>query len=224
MSVNMKAWIGIIILALIMALLLFLPAGTIHYWQAWVFLAVFFTLSSLITLYLMKNDPELLKRRLKGGFIYEKRKTQKVIMIFTSLGFVALLIVPALDHRFGWSKVSLYVVILGNILVMLGYFIIFRVYKKNPFTSATIEVAAEQKVITTGPYAIVRHPMYAGSLLYMIGIPLSLGSYWGLLAFAAMTPFLFWRLFDEERFLSQNLPGYTEYCVKVPWRLIPHIL
>jgi protein-S-isoprenylcysteine O-methyltransferase Ste14 len=144
-------------------------------------------------------------------------------MLFASIGFIALLVVPAIDHRFKWSSMPLYMVIAGDILTALGFYIIFFVYKENPFTSATIEVTGDQKVISTGPYAVVRHPMYAGSMLYLLGTPLALGSYCGLLALAAMAPFLIWRLFDEERFLSKNLPGYTEYCAKVRWRLMPGV-
>jgi protein-S-isoprenylcysteine O-methyltransferase Ste14 len=206
-----------------MGLLLFVPAGTAQYWQAWIYLAVFFGASLLITLYLMKKDPALLRRRLRGGPTAEKEKTQKIIMFFTTIGFVALLVVSALDHRFMWSSVPFYMVIAGDILTALGFYIVFLAYKDNTFTSATIEVATDQKVISTGPYAIVRHPMYAGSLLYLLGMPLALGSYWGLLALAAMIPFLIWRLFDEGQFLSKNLSGYTEYCAKVRWRLIPGV-
>ncbi len=223
MDLNKRAWLRLVFLAIAMGLLLFLPAGTVHYWQAWVFLAVFFGASLLTTLYLMRKAPGLLKRRLRGGPTAEKERTQKIIMFFATIGFIALLVVPALDHRFRWSSVPLYLVIAGDILTALGLYIVFLVYKKNMFASATIEVARDQKVISTGPYAIVRHPMYAGSFLYLLGMPLALGSYWGLLALAAMLPILIWRLFDEERFLSKNLPGYTEYCAKIRWRLLPGV-
>jgi protein-S-isoprenylcysteine O-methyltransferase Ste14 len=206
-----------------MALVLFLIAGTVRYWQAWVYLGLFFGGSSLVTLYLMKHDPALLKRRLRGGPGAEKEKSQKIIMTLTSLGFIALLVVPALDRRFGWSHVPLAVVVAGDVLTIAGLYMNFVVFKANPFTSATIEVASDQKVISTGPYAIVRHPMYSGGLLYLIGMPLALASYWGLIALAAMTPALIWRLFDEERFLLKNLPGYADYCAKVRWRLLPGI-
>jgi protein-S-isoprenylcysteine O-methyltransferase Ste14 len=219
-NLRLKAWLGLICLAIVMGLLLLVPAGTTRYWQAWAYLAIFFGASSLTTHYLMKKDPGLLKRRLRGGPTAEKEKTQKIIMFFVSAGFVALLIVPALSHRFGWSAVPPYAVIAGDILVAVGFYIIFLVYKENTYTSATIEVAENQKVISTGPYAVVRHPMYAGALLYLLGTPLALGSYWGFLPLAAMTPFLIWRLIDEERFLSKYLPGYTEYCAQVSWRLI----
>jgi protein-S-isoprenylcysteine O-methyltransferase Ste14 len=222
-NLNIKASIRIVFLAIAMALLLFLTAGTAQYWEAWCFLAVFFGASFLITRYLMKKDPALLQRRLRGGPTAEKEKTQKIIMFFATIGFTALLVVPAIDHRFKWSSVPVYLVIAGDTLTALGFYIVFVVYKENTFTSATIEVASDQKVISTGPYAIVRHPMYAGSMLYLFAMPLALGSYWGLLVVAAMLPILLWRLVDEERLLSEKLPGYKEYCAKVRWRLIPGI-
>lgn len=222
-TLQRKAFAGLLILFLVMASLLFLAAGTIRYWQGWAYLAVFFGASFLITLYLAKNDPALLKRRLSAGPWAEKEQTQKIIMAFTSIGFVALIVTPGLDFRFGWSAVPLPIVAAGNVLVAIGYAIIFLVYKENTFTSATIEVAKDQRVISTGPYALVRHPMYAGGLLYLLGTPLALGSWWGLVPFAATLPFLIWRLFDEEAFLARNLPGYTEYRNKVRFRLAPGV-
>jgi protein-S-isoprenylcysteine O-methyltransferase Ste14 len=144
-------------------------------------------------------------------------------MLFASSGFIALLVVPALDYRFGWSAVPLSVVTAGNILVAIGFYLIFLVYKENTFTSATIEIVENQKVVSTGPYALVRHPMYASALLYLIGTPLALGSYWGLLALVFMMSFLTWRLLDEEKFLAMNLPGYVEYQEKVRHRLVPYV-
>ena len=222
-NINVQAWRSLVVLASAIGLLLFVPAWSIHYWQAWVYLSIFTGASLLITLYLMKKDPALLKRRMRGGPTAEKRSTQKLIMFCTSIGFIALLVVPALDHRFRWSAVPLSVVIVGDVLVAIGFYLIFLVYKENTFTSATIEVAAEQKVISTGPYSIVRHPMYASALLYLIGTPVALGSFWGLLALIAMMPFLIWRLYDEESFLAGNLSGYTEYQNKVRYRLVPLI-
>ena len=132
-------------------------------------------------------------------------------------------VVPALDYRFHWSSVPVVVEVAGDLLVAIGFYFIFLVYKENSFTSATIEVAENQKVISTGPYALVRHPMYASASLYLIGTPLALGSYWGLLVLVGMMPFLIWRLFDEERFLANHLPGYREYQKKVQHRLVPYI-
>ena len=222
-NLNVKAWVALAALAVVMGLLLFVPAGTIYYWQAWVYLSIFTGASVLTTLYLLKHDQALLERRMSGGPTAEKRPAQKFIMLCTSIGFVALLVVPALDRRFGWSSVVLGVVIAGDVIVAIGLYLISLVYRENTFTSATIEVAENQKVISTGPYAIVRHPMYASASLYLFGTPLALGSYWGLIPIAAMMPFLIWRLFDEERMLASNLPGYTEYQKRVRHRLIPFV-
>ena len=222
-NLRKRAARSLLFLFLAVAALLFLPAWTVYYWQAWVYLIVFFSASVLTTAYLLKHDPALLKRRLSGGPVAEKEKTQKIIMLFASIAFTALLAVPALDRRFGWSAPPSYVAIGGDVLVAIGFYIIFLVYKENTFTSATIEIAEDHKVISTGPYALVRHPMYAGAFLYLLGTPLALGSYCGLLALAAMTIFLIWRLFDEEEFLAKNLPGYSEYRSKVRFRLLPFV-
>jgi protein-S-isoprenylcysteine O-methyltransferase Ste14 len=160
---------------------------------------------------------------MSGGPTAEKETTQKIIMLFASIGFIALLVVPALDYRFGWSAVPVLLVIAGDLLVAIGFYFILLVYKENTFTSAIIEIAENQKVISTGPYALVRHPMYASALLYLTGTPLALGSYWGLVALVFMISFLIWRLFDEERFLAKNLPGYMEYQQKVQRRLVPYV-
>jgi protein-S-isoprenylcysteine O-methyltransferase Ste14 len=223
MTLNARAWLALAIIAAVMCALLFAAAGTARYWQAWGYVSIFLGASVLTTLYLMKKDPALLARRMRGGPMFEKEGTQRIIMVFTSLGFIALLVVPALDHRFGWSAVAVWAVVLGDVLVAIGFYLIFLVYRENSFTAATIEVAPGQKVIATGPYAVVRHPMYASGSLYVLGTPLALGSYWGFLAFAAMTPFLLWRLLDEERILTRDLPGYAEYRKRVRHRLVPMV-
>ena len=222
-DLNRRAWLGTVFLTIAVGLLIFVSAGTIRYWQGWVYLGLFAGGTVGTTVYLMKNDPALLERRMRGGPAAEKRKAEKVIMFFGTLAFVALIAVPALDHRFGWSEVPLLVTILGDVLIAISWLIILIVFRENSFTSSTIEVAVDQKVVSTGPYAVVRHPMYAGAFLLMLGTPLALGSTPGLLALLFMTPFLIWRLFDEEGFLAKNLPGYTEYCGKVHRRLIPGI-
>ena len=222
-KLDAKAWFALAILAVAVGLLLFVPAETANYWQAWVYLSIFTGASALITLYLMRMDPALLERRMSGGPTAEKRPIQKFIMLCTSISFIALLVVPSLDHRFKWSTVPLSGVVAGDVLVAIGFCLIFVVYRENTFTSATIQVAENQKVISTGPYAIVRHPMYAGGALYLLGTPLALGSYWGLVPLAAMMPFLLWRLFDEEHFLARNLQGYAEYQKRVRHRLVPFV-
>jgi protein-S-isoprenylcysteine O-methyltransferase Ste14 len=220
-TLHKKAFGGLLILALAMASLLFVAAGTLDYWQAWTFLAIYFAASLAITVYLVKTDPKLLERRMRGGPTAEKEPTQKIIMFFTSLGFIGLLVIPGLDHRFGWSQMPPYVALAGDGLVLLGWLAIFFVFKENTFTSATIELAPDQRVISTGPYALVRHPMYAGGLVMLLGMPIALGSWWGLLVIVAILPALIWRLLDEEKFLARNLPGYVDYQSRVRYRLIP---
>jgi protein-S-isoprenylcysteine O-methyltransferase Ste14 len=172
---------------------------------------------------LAKRDPALLERRMKAGPWAEERLEQKIIMMIASLGFFGLLLIPAFDRRFGWSHLPATVAIVGNALMLIGGWGVWRVFCENSFTSARIELAADQRVISTGPYALVRHPMYTTALVMMVGIPLALGSLWGLLAFAAMMPALIWRIFDEETFLVAQLPGYAKYKQKVRYRLIPHL-
>jgi protein-S-isoprenylcysteine O-methyltransferase Ste14 len=222
-NLEAKAWLALAVVTVVMAFLVFVSAGTLHYWQAWVYLAIFAGVSALTTLDLIRKDPALLERRMRGGPTAEKQPTQKVIMLGMSIGFIALLVVPALDHRFGWSAVPLGGVVAGDLLVGLGFYLIFLVYRENTFTSATVEVAENQKVISTGPYARVRHPMYASAILYLLGTPLALGSYWGLVPVVAMMPFLVWRLLAEERFLARNLAGYTDYQKRIRHRLVPFV-
>ena len=218
-----KALLSVFILAIVMGLIIFVAAGTVNYWTAWVYLAIFTIASLLTTIYLLRHDPELLQRRMRGGPTAENRPTQKVIMVFTSLAFLGLIVVPALNHRFGRPEVPLYVVITGDFLVAIGFYFIFYVYRENTYTSATVQVVANQRVIDTGPYALVRHPMYASALLYLLGTPLALGSYWGLLPFFFVIPFLVWRLFDEEKMLTRELEGYSEYQQRVRYRLVPGV-
>ena len=153
----------------------------------------------------------------------EKQPLQQHIQAVAAITFIGFLVVPALDHRLAWSNVPLGIEIAGDALVALGFFSVYLVFKENSFSAATIEVATGQKVISTGPYAIVRHPMYAGALVMLFGTPLALGSWWGLLLLIPMTLVLVLRLLDEERFLAKNLPGYTEYCQSVRYRLVPYI-
>ncbi len=222
-SLNIRALRGLAITIVIMAAILFLAAGTLRYWQAWVFLALFGALGLAITLYLMKYDHGLLARRMRAGPTAEKEASQKIIMWLVSVGFGAVLIVCGLDRRFGWSAAPASIAIAGDALVALGWAIIFLVFRENSFTSGTIEIAEGQRVISTGPYALVRHPMYAGGLLYILGMPLALASWWGLGVAFAMAPALIWRLFEEERFLAEKLPGYSAYRDKVKYRLAPFI-
>jgi protein-S-isoprenylcysteine O-methyltransferase Ste14 len=222
-NVNLKAFAGSITLLVVTAGVIFGSAWTLNYWQAWTFLAAFFGSAFAITIYLMKKDPKLLERRISAGPLHEKETSQKIIQSLAQASFLLVIIFPVLDHRFGWSTVPPYVNILGDILVVIGFYIVFLVFKENTFASALIEVRAEQKVISTGPYARVRHPMYIGALILLIGTPLSLGSLWGVLTIIPITVVIIWRLLDEERFLAKDLAGYVEYEERVTYRLVPFL-
>ena len=206
---------------IVLGALLFLPAGTFAYWQAWVFIAVFVACNLSLTIWVAINDPQLLERRMRAGPAAEKEKSQKIIVTIAFLAFAGEVLIPALDRRFGWSEVPTSVVVLGNALIAISYVGFYFVFRENTYGAATIRVEENQRVISTGPYAIVRHPMYAAALVLMLGIPLALGSWWGLLAFAPGVPALVWRILDEEGLLKRDLPGYAEYMQRTRFRLIP---
>ncbi len=222
-NLGMQAFGGFLFLFLVMSSSIFLPAWTFNYWQAWTFLAVFFGSVLAITIYLMKKDPKLLERRVRGGPSAEKEKSQQVIQSIAGIAFIAIFLISALDHRFGWSAVSLFIVLVGDVLVALGLLVVFLVFRENTFTSATIEIATDQKVISTGPYSLVRHPMYSGAFIMLLGVPIALGSWCGLLAVIPLILVIVARLFDEEKFLAQSLVGYPEYLNRVLYRLIPFV-
>ena len=222
-SLNVRAFRSSLLGTITLAALLFIPAGTLHYWQAWMFLAVFVGATSAITVYLALKDPALLERRMKAGPAAEAEPAQKIIMFFAMTGFIAMIVLPAFDHRFGWSPVPLWATILGEALIASGFIFIFFVLRANTYSASTIQIAEGHKVISSGPYAVVRHPMYAGALGMLAGVPLALGSWWGLWVLALFLPALIWRLLDEERFLIRNLPGYAEYRKQVKHRLVPFI-
>ena len=188
--------------------------------QAWVYLGVALVTGVAHILYITKN-PVLLESRSKVGPTAETRPMQKLIVLLMGIPGIALFIVPGLDHRFGWSTVPLWLVIVGDLLVIFAMWMVYRVFKENSFGSATVEITETQKVISTGPYAIVRNPMYSCAVVYFVGVSLALGSYWNLIPGLLTALGLIWRLFDEEKFLSENLPGYKDYCAKVRWHLIP---
>ena len=173
----LKSFLGLVFLDLCLALALFLSAGSLRFWQAWVFLAVWTVCVVLITAYLVRNDQALLASRVQAGPVAETQKTQQVLQAFASLFFIALFIVSGLDHRYGWSHVPPLLSLAAEVFIALGFYIVFRVFKENTYTSAVIEVSAEQKVISTGPYSLVRHPMYAGAILLLLFVPLALGSW-----------------------------------------------
>jgi protein-S-isoprenylcysteine O-methyltransferase Ste14 len=202
---------------------LFWPAGTFDYWQAWVFIAIFTAVSSGPTMYWGLRRPEVLRRRLHAGPIAETRAAQKIATVGTMAMVIAMLVVSALDHRFGWSQVPTPVIVIGDILVAFGLGMATMVVNQNSYAAATIRVEAEQSVVSTGLYGLVRHPMYAGALIMMVGMPLALDSYWGLVTFLPGLAVLALRIDDEEKMLRQELAGYDEYTHKVHYRLVPGV-
>lgn len=222
-AVNRKAVAGFVFLFVALAAALFAPARSLDYWQAWVFLAVYATAGALITVDLARRDPALLARRVQAGPIAEPTPRQKWIQGLASLVFLALFVVAGFDHRAGGSRMPVAAVIAGDALVVLGMFVVFRVFRANTYTSAVVEVGRDQQVVSTGPYAVVRHPMYAGALVMLIGVPIALDSCWAFLPVAAMAAVIVARLLDEERLLADQLPGYAEYRRRVKHRLVPRV-
>jgi protein-S-isoprenylcysteine O-methyltransferase Ste14 len=204
-------------------LLLFGPAGTFDYWQAWVFIAVFMVMSVGPAIYWGLRKPEVLRRRMRSGPLAETRPVQKVATVGLVVTVLAVSVVSALDHRFGWSHVPVAVVVLGNSLVVVGLGLAMTVVNQNEFAAATITVEAQQPVISTGLYSVVRHPMYAFASLMILGTPLALGSYWGLLTVIPAVAVFVFRTLDEEKALHAELAGYDEYTEKVRYRLLPYV-
>jgi protein-S-isoprenylcysteine O-methyltransferase Ste14 len=202
---------------------LFLPAGTFHYRQAWVFIAVFVLSTMVPSIYLAVNDPAALQRRMRAGPTAETRPAQRLIIAGTIASVIATLVISALDHRYGWSHVGLPVTVLGVLLVAIGLIGAQLVVIQNSYAAATITVESGQQIVTTGLYGLVRHPMYSGTLVMMVGTPPALGSYWGLLAVVLAVPALAARILDEEKLLRAELPGYPDYAAAVRYRLLPGV-
>lgn len=221
MQLLMRTLKTTIIGLIVFCCLIFVPAGTLAYWQGWMFIAVFGISTALIGLYLALANPVLLERRVKVGPAAETRPVQKIIITVSFAVFCLMLIVSVLDHRFGWSHVPTWLSVVGDALVVLGLMIDLRVFRENSYGASTIETMAGQKVVSTGPYAVVRHPMYAGVLVMMLGTPLALGSRWGILLAIATVPILMLRILDEERMLRHELEGYVSYVRDVRYRLLP---
>jgi protein-S-isoprenylcysteine O-methyltransferase Ste14 len=201
--------------------ILFLAAGTFDYWQAWVFLVVFAVSGWIPSVYLMRTNPVALQRRMRGGPTAETRAVQKVVMGSAWLSLAAMFTVSGLDHRLGWSSVPTVICLVGNVLVAVGLSVMMQVVIQNSHAAATIRVEAGQKLISSGLYGLVRHPMYTGNVIMMVGIPLALGSYWGLVFVIPGVILLALRIRDEEKLLQEDLDGYREYTQKVRYRLVP---
>ncbi|AKN16466.1 isoprenylcysteine carboxyl methyltransferase (icmt) family protein [Mycobacterium haemophilum DSM 44634] len=207
----------------VVSLLLFLPAGTFNYWQAWVFIGVFTAASVSPAIYLARTNPAALRRRMRAGPRAEGRTVQKIVITGAVVDLFAMMIVSAVDHRMGWSSVPTRVSLLGDVLVAAGLGIAMLVIIQNSYAAATVTVEAGQTVIAGGVYKFVRHPMYVGNVIMMLGIPLALGSYWGLLLVIPGVAGLVFRILDEEKMLTQELSGYREYTQRVRYRLAPHV-
>jgi protein-S-isoprenylcysteine O-methyltransferase Ste14 len=203
-----------------LCLIFFVPAGTLDYWEAWVYIAVLLVPFLFVLTYLLRKDPELLVRRIRFN---EKESAQKRIIRVSGLIFLAGFLIPGLDHRYGWSDVPVEAVLAADILVIVGYALVFLVFRENPFASRVVEVEQDQNVISTGPYALVRHPMYLGTSIMWLATPVALGSYWALPIFLILPIVLVYRIMNEEEVLLRELPGYRKYTQKVRYRLIPGI-
>lgn len=223
MKMYVQAAISSVIGLAVLALVLFLPAGTFNYWQAWVFMAVFTIATIVPAAYLARNDPAALRRRMHGGPLAEGRALQKVIITLAFLSLFAMTIVSALDRRYHWSSVPAAVSVIGDVLVAAGLGLGMLVVAQNRYAAATVTIEADQTVATGGLYKLVRHPMYAANVVLMIGIPLALGSYWGLVVLVPGVLVLVLRIFDEEQLLTQELDGYREYAKRVRYRLVPYL-
>jgi len=218
-----RAFAGFVFLFAVVAGVFFGLAGTLHDGRAWGMLAVFFGCAGAITVWLWFRDKALLERRVKAGPGSESDPMQNIVQGLAGLVFLAIIATPGLDTRFGWSHAPLAVSLAGDGMIALGFLIVFLTFRENSFTAGTIEIAEGQSVVDSGPYAIVRHPMYAGALVLVAGIPLALGSWWGLVPAALLAPVMVWRLMREEAFLAANLAGYDAYRRRVRSRLAPMI-
>jgi protein-S-isoprenylcysteine O-methyltransferase Ste14 len=204
-------------------LLVFWPAGTFDYWRGWAFIAVFAGATIIPSLYLAATNPAALKRRMRAGPAAETRPLQQIIITFAFISMGAMIVVSALDFRFGWSSVPAAVSVVGDVMVAVGLLIAMITTIQNGYAAANINVESDQTVVSTGFYALVRHPMYFGNVVLMLGIPLALGSYWGLLCVILGLVMLAVRILDEEKVLAQQLTGYTDYVERVHYRLLPGV-
>ncbi len=201
--------------------LLLLVSGGPDFWQAWRYWLIL-TLSSLaITLYFLQHDPALIERRLSAGA--EKDESQRMIRGFLSLALILLFVVPGIDHRMDWSDVPATAVGIADAVVALGFAVVFLTFRANSHAGATVDVTPGQPVVSSGPYALVRHPMYLGAALILLATPFALGSEWAIPWALAAVACLAWRLVEEERYLSQHLPGYDAYRQQTRFRLIPYV-
>ena len=218
-----QALSGLLKFQIALGALIFLPAWSTDYWQGLVYWLLFGAACLIISLYFLRHDPALVRRRMSAGPAAETDPRQKAIMTCASAALVALYLLSPLDWRFGWSQVTTPVVMIADMLVLLGFYGIFLTFRENSFTAATVRVEREQTVIGTGPYALVRHPMYASCLPLFLATPPALGSWFGLIPAVALMGTIVWRLLDEEKKLARDLPGYADYRRTVRTRLVPGV-
>ncbi len=217
-SLKARLLLRCLIAVIFVAAFLFLPAGSLRYWQGWVFMAILFVPMPVTSVYFLKRDPQLVERRMRTQ---EKVTEQKTIAQWVRFVLFGSLVIPGLDYRFGWSRVPLWLAILSQLFVFVGYLITLWVMKENSFASRTVQIEEGQKVISTGPYRLVRHPMYFGAVLMLLFTPLALGSWWALPGFLLVIPLIVLRLLREEEMLCRGLPGYSDYCLRTRSRLLP---
>ena len=205
---------------LLIGVIFFLPAGTLAYWQAWVYLGIIFIPMLFVLVYFLRVDPHFLERRMR---MREQEQAQKKIIALSTVFLLLAFLLPGLDRRLGWSQVPVWLVILADGLVLLSYGLVFLVFRENRYASRVVEVEDQQQVISSGPYSLVRHPMYlAVGVMYLVS-PLALGSWWALIPAAAILPVLVFRTLNEEKVLQRDLPGYTDYMQRVRYRIIPAV-
>lgn len=224
MKTALQALASAVFGVLLFGIMLFLPAGTFAYWQAWVFIAVFTVCTMVPSIYLAARNPAALRRRLKVGPTAETRPVQRIIISAAGAAFVAVMVVSALDWRFNWSALPVWAVVIGNVMVGGGLLTAQLAVIQNNYAGSSITVEDGQPLVSTGLYGVVRHPLYSASIVMAIGIPLALGSVWGLLVLALTLPLvLVARILDEEKALTDELAGYREYTQQVRYRLIPRV-
>ena len=220
MKLMMEALIKVVLGIVLVGLLMFLPAGTFHYTYGWLLAGLLFVPMLIAGFVMFFKSPDFLAKRLDAK---EKQAAQKGVLALSGLMFIAGFVVAGLDHRFGWSKMPLAVTVIASVLFLLAYALYAEVMRENAYLSRTIKVEEGQTVVDTGLYGIVRHPMYAATILLFMMMPLVLGSWWALIVFAVYPVLIAVRVKDEEALLEKELSGYVEYKKKVKYRLIPFI-
>lgn len=219
-SLKQQVFLRILLLPVFVWLVILVPAGTLDFWQVYVYFAVIMVLAIGSVSYLLKHDPELIERRLR---VKEKQSTQQKLMALLVLQMIVGYVIPGLDRRFGWSDIPVWLVLFADLLAVIAYLFMMYVMTVNSYAARTVDVEPDQELITNGPYGLVRHPLYAGALLLYLATPIALGSWWGLIPFMLVPAILVPRILNEEKVLKAGLDGYNDYCVQVKWRLLPYI-